>query len=197
MEEYKKNIANNLAMLRKKYNYKQSDIAEKLNYSDKTISKWETGEVLPSIDNLIELCKLYNITLDQIVNPINSDEITVQYDKSTQRNKLIISLLAVSAVWIIATIVFVYAKLLSNSNLWIAFVWSVPASMVVAIVFNSLWGNKKANYVFISILTWTFIASIYLQFLQYNLISLFFLGIPLQVAILLWSGIKKKDRYLK
>lgn len=197
MEEYKKNIAVNLAMLRKKYNYKQSDIAERLNYSDKTISKWETGEVLPSIDNLIELCKLYNITLDQIVNPINSDEITVQYDKSTQRNKLIISLLAVSAVWIIATIVFVYAKLLSNSNLWIAFVWSVPASMVVAIVFNSLWGNKKANYVFISILTWTFIASIYLQFLQYNLISLFFLGIPLQVAILLWSGIKKKDRYLK
>lgn len=197
MEEYKKNIAINLAMLRKKYNYKQSDIAERLNYSDKTISKWENGEVLPSIDNLIELCKLYNITLDQIVNPINSDEITVQYDKSTQRNKLIISLLAVSAIWIIATIVFVYAKLLSNSNLWIAFVWSVPASMVVAIVFNSLWGNKKANYVFISILTWTFIASIYLQFLQYNLISLFFLGIPLQVAILLWSGIKKKDRYLK
>lgn len=192
MEEYKKNIAINLAMLRKKYNYKQSDIAERLNYSDKTISKWENGEVLPSIDNLIELCKLYNITLDQIVNPINSDEITVQYDKSTQRNKLIISLLAVSAIWIIATIVFVYAKLLSNSNLWIAFVWSVPASMVVAIVFNSLWGNKKANYVFISILTWTFIASIYLQFLQYNLISLFFLGIPLQVAILLWSGIKKK-----
>ena len=192
MEEYKKNIANNLAMLRKKYNYKQSDIAEKLNYSDKTISKWETGEVLPSVDNLIELCKLYNITLDQIVSPMNSDEISVQNEKSAQRNKLIISLLAVSAVWIIATIVFVYAKLISSLNFWMAFVWAVPASMVVAIVFNSLWGKKKTNYVFISILTWSFIASIYLQFLQYNLIPLFFIGIPVQVAILLWSGIKKK-----
>ena len=192
MEDYKKNIATNLALLRKKFNYKQSDIAEKMNYSDKTISKWETGEVLPSIDNLIELCKLYNITLDQIVNPMNNDNVNVEAEKVDKRNKLIISLLAISAVWIIATIGFVYTKILFDLNIWNIFVWAVPVSMVLAIIFNALWGKKRTTYVYISILTWSLIGAIYLQCLPYNLFPLFFIGAPLQIAILLWSGIKKK-----
>lgn len=185
-------ISNNLVLLRKKHGYKQSDVAEKINYSDKTISKWETGELVPSVENLIELCKLYGVTLDQITNPIeeNSIESTNQKDYSA-RNKIIISLLSIMAVWIFATIVFVYAEILSNYSAWRAFIWAVPASCVVGIVFNSLWGKIKFNYVLISILLWSLITSFYLEFLQYNLIALYFLGIPAQIAILLWSGIKK------
>ena len=185
-------ISKNLVMLRKRHNYKQTDIAEKLNYSDKTVSKWETGEIVPSLENLIELCKLYNVTLDQMTKPIDDDMVVEQPRDYSSRNKLIISLLAISAVWIIATIVFVYTKIILDINFWTLFVWAVPCSMIVAIVFNSMWGKSKANYVYISILTWSLIASIYLQFLKYNLIPLFFLGIPVQVAILLWSGIRKR-----
>ena len=191
MEDYKKNIATNLAMLRKKYNYKQSDIAEKLNYSDKTISKWETGEVLPSVDNLIELCKLYNISLDQMVNPMNGNDISFDAEKIEKRNKVIISLLAISAVWIIATIIYVYTQLIFELNMWTIFVWAVPTSMVLAIIFSAIWGRRKIKYIYISILMWSLIAAIYLQCLPYNLFPLFFIGAPLQIAILLWAGIKK------
>ena len=193
MEEIKKNIASNLVMLRKKFNYKQSDVATKLNYSDKTISKWETGEVLPSIENLVELCKLYGVTLEQITADNLEIEAQSLTNKKQNTNKLAISLLAISVLWIFATIIFVYANILFGEKLWRAFVWAVPASMVVAIIFNSLWGKKRANYVFISILVWSTIASFYLQFLKYNLIPLFFIGIPCQVAIILWSNIKKKS----
>jgi len=192
MEQIRYIIANNLVTLRKKYNLKQSEVAEKLNYSDKTISKWETGEIVPNVENLVELCKLYGVTLDQITTQNLNIDVDSSFVKKQNTNKLAISLLAVSAVWIIATIVFVYANLISHLSIWQVFVWAVPASMIIAIIFNSLWGKKKVNYIFISILVWSLIASIYLQFLQYNLIPLFFIGIPCQVAILLWSGIKKK-----
>ena len=192
MKDLNNTISKNLVMLRKKHNYKQADVAEKLNYSYKTISKWETGEIVPSLENLIELCKLYNVSLDKITEPMNEDEIEVNHKDYSKRNKLIISLLAVSAVWIMATIIFVYAQILSTTGMWIVFVWAVPLSMVVAIIFNSMWGKIKANYIYISILNWSLLAAVFLQFLQYNLLPLFFLGIPLQVAILLWSGIKKK-----
>ncbi len=192
MEELNKIIGNNLLCLRKKFNYKQSEVAEKLNYSDKTISKWETGEVVPSVENLVELCKLYNVSLDEITSKDFQSKKLDNFTKNSSTNKLIISLLAISAVWILATVIFVYANLISNSVIWQVFVWAVPASMVLSIIFNTLWGKPKANYIYISILIWSLLACFYLQFLQYNLIPLFFIGVPCQVAILLWSGIKKK-----
>ena len=192
MENLKTIVANNLVLLRKKFGYKQSEVAEKLNYSDKTISKWENAEMLPSVENLIELCKLYNVTLDEITKEIEDDAI-VKVEKDKYRaSKLSIALLAISSIWIIATIFFVYAQIISNNVYWTVFVWAIPVSMILAIIFNSLWGNIKMNYVYISILLWSSIASIYLQFLTYNLIPLFFIGGPVQIAIVLWANIKKK-----
>lgn len=190
MENLSEIIASNLVLLRKRNNLKQSDVAQKLGYSDKTISKWELGEVTPSVESLVALCKLYNVSLDQITHStIDVEEVKT----NTKSNKLVITLLAISAIWMLATIVFVYAQILSGYNAWIVFVWAVPASMVVAIVFNSIWGKRRANYIYISILVWSLLASFYLQFLQYNLIPLFFLGIPMQIAILLWASMKSKS----
>ena len=192
MKELNKIISDNLVMLRKKLGLKQSDVADKLNYSDKTVSKWETGEIIPNIENLIELCKLYDVSLEQITRKMDISEVEniEQKPDYTKRNKLIISLLSISAVWVLATVVFVYALIISDFNAWTVFVWAVPISFILAIIFNSLWGKKKLNYVFISILLWSLITCIYLQFVKYNLIALYFIGIPGQIAILLWSGLK-------
>ena len=192
MENLESIIAQNLVLLRKKSGLKQSDVASRLKYSDKTISKWETGEVVPSVANLYALCNLYGVTLDQIVKPLNNDaEVTLQKDYSG-RNKLVISLLAITLVWILATVIFVYESILFSNNMWMLFVWSVPISCILALIFNSLWGKPKFNYLIISILVWTLIASFYLQYIQYNIFPLFFVGIPAQISIILWSGIKRK-----
>lgn len=192
MEKLEKTVAENLVILRKKSGLKQSDVASKLKYSDKTISKWETGEVMPSVANLYALCNLYGLTMDQIINPLQDDfEVTPQKDYG-MRNKLIISLLAISVVWILATVLFVYNLILFEQNSWTLFVWAVPVSCIIGLVFNCLWGKRKFNYVIISILIWSFITSVYLQFLQYNLFALYFLGAPVQLSTILWSGLKRK-----
>lgn len=61
-------LANRLIEFRRKHNLSQEQLADKLHVSRQTISKWERSESSPDTDNLIELAKLYNIPLDDLLN---------------------------------------------------------------------------------------------------------------------------------
>lgn len=61
-------ISMNLKRLRKEHQYTQENVAEKINVSRQSIAKWENGESTPDIDTLIKLSKLYNVTLDNLIN---------------------------------------------------------------------------------------------------------------------------------
>lgn len=61
------NLAENIVKYRKKNNLSQEQLAQALNISRQSISKWETGENLPSIDNLISLSGLLDISLDELI----------------------------------------------------------------------------------------------------------------------------------
>ena len=191
-------VGNNLTALRKSAGMKQIEIAKKFNFSDKTISKWESGESLPSLDVLVKLCEFYGITLNDLTSEsldcTDAANIIPVNAKIENTNKIIITLLAVTLVWIIATIAFIYAKLYTNVNLWIAFIWAVPVSFIVGIVLNSIWGKRKINFILISFFVWTLLTAIYLQILEYNLWVVFILGIPSQIAIILWSGLKSNKK---
>jgi len=195
MEELKFVIAKNLVFLRKTYGYTQAEVAKKLDYTDKSVSKWETGECVPPIEILKKLADFYEITLDQLVS---SNPLCITKEPTQERvhhSKLAISLLAIITIWLIATCGFSFGYL-SNiySDSWLIFIYAVPASFICAIVFNTIWGNKRRNYVFISFLIWTLLAAFYLTFVvifdkpQYW--PIFFIGIPSQVIIIIWSGIK-------
>lgn len=194
MEQLNEIISRNLVLLRKHNRLTQSDIASRLQYSDKTVSKWETGEITPNIENLCKLCEMYNISIDKIVKPLPTDMFQDTKKNYDNQNKIIISLLAILAVWAIATVSFVYSKLWFSSYNWLAFIWAIPCSCVVALIFNTLWGNRTLSFIITSILLWTLITAIYLQNLKYNLFAIYFIGIPLQISILLWSGLKRKNK---
>lgn len=191
MENINEIISKNLIQLRKNNNLTQAQLAEKFNYSDKTISKWESGESMPSIEILHNLAQFYSVTLNDLTteNKITTEIIKPQINH-TSFNKVVITLLATLVVWLVATLIFVYAQIIFNESVWQVFVWSMPISLIVLLVFNSIWGKKKVNYLIISFLVWTLISSIYLQFIQYNFWVIFILGIPLQISIILWSGLK-------
>ena len=61
-------ISRNLKSLRKKNQYTQEDIAEKINVSRQSVAKWENGESNPDIESCIKLANLYNVKLDDLVN---------------------------------------------------------------------------------------------------------------------------------
>ena len=90
-----------------------------------------------------------------------------------------------------------YAKIYAGANLWTVFIWGVPISCVIAIVFNRFWGNSKVALYLISILIWTFLAAVYLQFMDYSLWVIFILGVPAEVLTILWYGLRKQTAKMK
>lgn len=184
-------ISKNIILLRKSAKMTQADLAKKLSYSNKMVSKWENGDIIPSVEILISIAKIFNVTLDSLVNPMEENSKTEEKQSS---NKLIISLLAIVPVWILATTIFVYANIIDGFNVWTVFLWAIPISCIIGLIFYSLWGKRKLNYVILSVFLWSFITCFYLQFIKFNLFPLYLLGIPLQISIILWSKLKSKKK---
>ncbi len=192
MEDLKQIIAGNITELRKQMNLTQAELADKMGYTDKAISKWERGESIPDVLTLKTLADTFGVTLNYLTEA-DHPKGKAEVPRRTKNNRLIISLLAAAAVWFISTVLFVYLKFYGASNVWLVFVGAVPVSMVVLLVFNSIWGKKVLNFVIISVLVWSSLAFAYLMMLPYNLFLIFVIGIPIQVLIILWSQIKTKS----
>lgn len=192
MKEVKDCLAENLTRLRQASGITQSELAKTLNYTDKSVSKWEHGDAVPPIDVLKKLADIYDVTLDFLTEEHSDSEYDRKYNvKGNRPNKIIITLLAVSLVWIIATLLFIYGLTLAQGNYWQVFVFSVPVSIIVLIVFNGIWGRRRYTFVLISLLVWSGLASIYILFLENNPWAIFIIGLPVQVAIILWSQLKR------
>lgn len=194
MSEIKKIIGENLTNLRKRKRLTQAELATKLNYSDKAISKWEHGDAIPSIENLIEICKFYGISLDQLVSENKKDIKPKDEAKQNKINKIIITLLSFFTIWTIATIFYVFFNIALGQNEWLFFVYAVPVSIIVLIVFNGIWGNAKYTYFLVTILIWTIISALYLTILikaKLNMWQLFLIGIPATIITILSSRIKR------
>lgn len=190
-------IGKNLLKLRRGKKLTQLELAEKFNYSDKSISKWEKGESLPSVDVLYQLAKFYGVTLDALTSEKEIVLPTEQKLPIRDRlfpTKLIISLLAVSAVWIAATIWYVSNKIVSGGNLYMLFLWSVPASCIVLIIFNSIWGKRQWLFWILSVLLWSTLVCLHIQLIEYNVWIIYFVGIPLQIAFILWGALMQKPK---
>lgn len=196
MNQVKETLPQNLTRLRSEHNFTQIEIAEKLNYTDKSVSKWERGEAIPPVDVLKDLADLYGVSLDYLVTGVENDTYDRKYNsKTNNRNKIIIMLLAVSLVWIVATVLFSYGIIFAEQVFWILFVAAVPFTFIVLLIFNCIWGKRKYTFIIVSFLIWSALASIYLTFLSftYNLWAIFTIGVPLQIATILWSQLKKSQ----
>lgn len=196
-ENLREIIGRNIAGLRTGAKVTQLELAEMLNYSDKAISKWERGESIPDLLVMKRIADIFGVSVDYF---LKEEHDAGDYKKEPvpalmRRNRTLVTLLAVSLVWLIATFLFVVIKLAAPGGrfpTWLLYVYSVPLSFLLLLIFNSIWGKKKRNYLIISAFVWTLLAAIYLSVL--TLISLdvwlvFMLGIPAQIIIVLWSGL--------
>lgn len=204
MEREKSILATNLTTLRKAEKLTQLELAEILSYSDKSISKWENGDTVPDLDTLIALSSFYNVSLDTLCKT-TIDPSTIKHNQSPDAkkrraptiNKIIITLLSISLVWFTATFVFVQLLLLYDYAYWMAFIWALPLSCLVSVIFCSIWSSPKSIITAISAFTWTLLLALHLNFVSLgfdNFATLYFLGIPVQIALILWSGLNFKKR---
>lgn len=199
MESLRKIIGSNLAELRKERKITQLELAEMFGYTDKAISKREKGDTLPDVETLYQLASFYGVTIDYLTNdiPLEEKEIITNPTKQTniKANRISIVLLSISLVWMLATICFVWIMVFNSVNYYQVFIYAIPLTAIVLILFNKTWGERKYNFYIYTLFLWSLISSIYVGFLQYNLWPLFLLGVPSQILIFLWS--RMKDGFLQ
>lgn len=196
MEDLRRIIGRNIVLLRTNAHLTQAEFAEQLHYTDKAVSKWERGDSVPDIAVLKQIADLFGVTVDYLLHEHEeSEKVLFAEDVVTKRrNHLLIALIAVIGVWFLAVFAFSVAYMAFQLPLWQAFVSAVPISLIVALVFNSVWGRPRMNYLLISFLLWSALLTLYLLLLSKNLWALFLIGIPGQICVILSSRIRRPRR---
>ena len=193
MEEKKKIVAENITKLRTSSGLTQAQLGEALNYSDKSVSKWERGESVPDVFVLKQIADMSGVTVDYLLERHDTEELP-QVEKPERRySRKFISLTVLAGIWALAALLFVILWLTGIIE-WIVFVCAIPVSLITLLVLNSIWGNRRNNLYIISALVWSIITLIYLSALEQNWWQLFLLGVPAQIIIIFAFSIKKRAK---
>ena len=201
MKDIKIIVGKNIVALRQMNGITQLELAEKLNYSDKAVSKWERGESTPDISVLVEIADMFGVSVDYLVKEKHEKE-----DNSVANLRLshtdykhqVITAVSISLVWFIDIVILVLISIIGGNPQyqWLVAVYAVPVSAIVWLVLNSVWFNPRRNYFIVSVLMWSLLATIHLSLLPFgiNIWQLYVIGVPGEIIIFLCSCIKKRPK---
>ena len=191
-------LAKNLAYYRKQSGLTQLELAEKFNYSDKSVSKWERGEGFPDIFVLKSLADFYGITVDDFYQEEHR-KVTVK--QAQKRKQIYIRLLSLGICWLTVVMTFFMLQTLLPANssfkTWLVFIYGVLASAIIILVWEYIYHNRFARMLSASAIIWTAALSLFLTFLviiDYNIALIFIVAVPLQVLEILWYLYRRKKQ---
>lgn len=199
MNQIETNISKNIKELRVASGMKQSELGEKIAYSDKTISKWENGSSVPDIVALGAVADLFGITVDDLIRENAADKLINREKKpsANQSNDIVMLCLSVLSVFTIAVTVYVAFLIIKKVVFWQVFIWAIPVSAYLCAKYNKAHGNIKwVNTVLLSLICWGLIVAAYLQILSYNLWPIFFIGVPIEAMIIVSTLFSKTSTFI-
>lgn len=188
IEEIKTNFSQNLIKLRKAKNLTQLQLAEKLNYSDKAISKWEVGSVLPDIETIQHIAEFFGITVNDLIYAKKKNIL-----KEFYKTHLCTTLLVTISIWFVATIIFfVLDSATSLQRTWLTFIFTIPVNAIVLIVLSGIWFKKVFVYLSATAFLWSTILAIFLAINNPQLWFIFIVGVVGQGVISVAMLLRKK-----
>lgn len=192
MDELKQTIASNLIAYRKQAHLTQQQLAEKINYSDKAVSKWERGEGVPDVLVLKQIADIYGITVNDFlyVHPDKPKKLRL---KDFWAKRWLITLLSAGLVFLVATIVTVVWWMIAPQDgavvVKFAYLTAIPIALIVTLVFSCVWGKLWMRCVVVTALIWTLCLLLHLAI---NIVQdsfawmIYLIGAALQVLVILW-----------
>ena len=189
MEDLKFITAANIISLRTKAGMTQAQLAELLNYSDKSVSKWERAEAVPDAYVLKHMSEIFGVSVDYLLSSHNDWEPISQKQKRRYRSEIIV-LISMAGIWTLAFFIFIICWILGHM-LWLVFIYAVPISLITLLVFNSVWENCKRNYYIVSTLVASIFVMVYLTLLRWNPWQILLLIVPAELIVFLAFRVKK------
>ena len=188
-------IAKNITFCRKRMGWTQLELAERLSYSDKSISKWERGEGLPDIVVLTTMAELFGVTVNDLLRKDEPVVASVEEKKTVStQTKITVLLLSMGLTYFIAAFCFFVCKVASPdmNKAWYAFIAALPVCAVIAIVFSSLWWNWLIRCASISALVWSLALCVDVMLASQNAFLIYVVAAVFQVLIVLWYFLMAK-----
>lgn len=204
LNELKLVTASNLIRLRTQKGLTQAELGAMLNYSDKTISKWERGAAIPDAYVLTQLADIFSVSVDYLLSSHdaweNPEELAQQAEDSPvaeqaeaerRYSENMICALTVASVWTACTIAFVVLWLTADIIWWQIFAIAMPISLLVLIILMSVF--KKFAYLqySISLFVISIFAMLYCIEPERNAWQLFLVCVPAVAVVFLACNIHK------
>lgn len=185
------NIANNITYYRKQLNMTQLELAEKLNYSDKSVSKWERGEGTPDVFVLNELASFFGVTLDQFVNKLKTPP-------KKKRNIQVYACFYSLIVWFVMIIAFSLLTIFKvKYDNWKLFIYAIPMSSLVMLIFNVVYKKYLWIFIYNTITVWTLALSLSLVFTSVDSYLFYIIAIPVYLFLIIFTYIIKHSKKTK
>jgi len=178
MESLKEIVLKNIINLRKANNLTQLELAKKINYSDKAISRWEKGEVLPDVETIQTLSIVFNVPMSAILESQDENK-KIKLTKPTKQD-ILSQVFIICEIWTIISVIYAYLNISKGMNLWQLFTWGIPATALILLVLSNKRKNNILSFIYGTILVWSAITCLFLQMLTSSPWYIFLLGIPVQ-----------------
>ena len=185
-------IAENITELRRAHGMTQAGLAEKLGYSDKSVSKWERAEGVPDIICLKNIADMFGVTVDYLLNsdhdqdvPEETTEINTKPAAAKKKyvvNRLPIVLVSIAGVWLLAAVVYVILMLV-RVRFTLSFVAAVVVTALLLVIFNALWGKRKYTFWAVDFLVWSILFLVCYVCRAHNLWLLMVIGFPASLVV--------------
>ena len=162
----------------------QLELAERLNFSDKAVSKWERAESMPDVYTIKQLADLFQVSVDDLLTPNEQWEKPVVKDKLDKKHRVtggLITLVVLVSILAVAFLVFVILWLAGMPDARV-FVYMLPAVFVTWLVLNSALLEGKHNRYITMGLVFSVIAVVYAALISINPWPLFLFAIPAEAV---------------
>ena len=194
-------LAKNLAYYRKASGLTQLELAEKFNYSDKSVSKWERGEGFPDVFVLKSLADFYGITIDDFYQ---SEHKAVKVSQNRKRRQTYLKLLSIGVNWLVIVITFFLLYTLLGKfapdaafKPWLTFIYGTLTTGIILLVWEFIYHNRFLRMIATSIIIWTAALCLFLTILvviKMSLPLLFVVAIPLQILEIIWYLFRRNKK---
>ena len=197
LSELKLIAASNIIKLRTRAGLTQAELGEKLNYSDKTISKWERGEAIPDAYVLTQMAELFGVTVDYLLSSHDAWEPPEQQEEEEQRQAErhysinVIIAISVLGVWTMALTIFVMLWLF-DIILWQTFVVALPVSILTYMVLICVFRRRKYLQFVIAAFVLSMFILLYFTLPMQKPWQLFLIAVPAEVIVFLSCNIRRR-----
>ena len=195
LSELKLISASNIIRLRTQAGFTQAELGEKLNYSDKTISKWERGEAIPDAYVLTQMAEIFGVTVDYLLSTHdaweNPNEVEDQEQGISRYSANVIIAIAVLGVWTMALSVFVLLWLLGYI-VWQSFVVALPVSILTYMVLICVFNRRSHLQFVIAAFVFSMFVLLYFVLPLQKPWQLFLIAIPAIILVFLSCNIRRR-----